>query len=225
MISLALQLNDLHQIAVEIEDATRGIKSLSNSGLSPDFEADQRDRLTRKLLEERARRESYVRQRLITFPPHHSKHYDKLDEFWNDGKYEESVFIMTSFPGSNPDKDVELTQVIDAVRGSVIKQGYKPRLASDKKYDEMLWYNVELYLIGCKRGVAIIEDTYRKELNPNVAMEWGWMRGMGKEVIFLLEKSFSSHRADWKGLITDEFDWNNPAVTVTSAIVANLKSR
>jgi hypothetical protein len=72
---------------------------------------------------------------------------------------------------------------------------------------------------------AIIEDTYRKELNPNVAMEWGWMRGMGKEVIFLLEKIFSSHRADWKGLITDEFDWNNPAVTVTSAIVANLKSR
>jgi hypothetical protein len=37
---------------------------------------------------------------------------------------------------------------------------------------EQLWDNVELYLLGCRRGIAIVEDKYLPELNPNVAMDW-----------------------------------------------------
>ena len=62
-------------------------------------------------------------------------------------------------------------------------------------------------MLGCHRGIAIVEDKYRKELNPNVAMEWGWMRGFRRPVLFLVEASFESARADWSGLISSEFTW------------------
>jgi hypothetical protein len=81
-----------------------------------------------------------------------------------------------------------------------------------------LWDNVELHLLGCSRGVAIVEDKYTKELNPNVAMEWGWMVGMGRRVLYLVEKSFKHARADWGGLIKEEFDWEKPADDIKQAV-------
>jgi nucleoside 2-deoxyribosyltransferase len=77
---------------------------------------------------------------------------------------------------------------------------------------------VELHLLGCRLGVAVVEDRYLPELNPNVAMEWGWMRAMGKPVLFLVEKSFTKFRADIGGLITAQFSWDDPEGTVEDAI-------
>ena len=46
-------------------------------------------------------------------------------------------------------------------------------------------------------GVNEFEDVYQPELNPNLAVEWGWMRGMGKRVLYLQEQGFQYRRADW----------------------------
>jgi hypothetical protein len=73
-------------------------------------------------------------------------------------------------------------------------------------------------LVGCQRGVAIIEDKYLPELNPNVAMEWGWMKGMGRDVLFLREEDFKHERADWKGLVDYTFTWADPAPGVNAAL-------
>jgi hypothetical protein len=83
---------------------------------------------------------------------------------------------MTKFPdaGKPAALNAELMAVIQAVCDAVAGRGYVARLASDTPYHNILWDNVELYLLGCKRGVAIVEDKYLPELNPNVAMEWGW---------------------------------------------------
>ncbi len=94
----------------------------------------------------------------------------------------------------------------------------------EEKYHELLWDNVELYLLGCSRGIAILEDQYKSELNPNVAMEWGWMRGMGKEVLCLVEKRFNHPRADWSGLIEDYFSWENPEETINPIVQNWLKT-
>jgi hypothetical protein len=37
-------------------------------------------------------------------------------------------------------------------------------------------------------------------------MEWGWMRGMGRDVLYLVEKDFKKQRADRGGLI-DQSKW------------------
>jgi|GEM_PF-957775 hypothetical protein len=132
--------------------------------------------------------------------------------------FENSVFVMTKFPGPGAPNSTELQAVIHSVKEAITECGCFPRIASEKDYHEWLWANVELYLLGCSSGIAIVEDRYRPELNPNVAMEWGWMRGMGRRVLFLREKSFHNDRADWSGLVTYDFDWMNPKLGVEAAI-------
>ena len=72
--------------------------------------------------------------------------------------------------------------------------------------------------MGCAMGIAIVEDKYRPEINPNVAMEWGWMRALGRRVLFLMEETFSHGRADWGGLRSLEFKWEAPKPRIRKAI-------
>jgi hypothetical protein len=109
--------------------------------------------------------------------------------------------------------------VLDATAASVRAGGFIPRVArGPRRYHSALWDNVELHLLGCRQGVAIVEDKHTDELNPNVSMEWGWMRGMGKSVLFLVEEHFSQNRADVEGLIRDGFRWDEPETTIRAAV-------
>jgi nucleoside 2-deoxyribosyltransferase len=158
-------------------------------------------------------------------PPQHERHRKKLEEFQRSTDSERSVFVMTKYPepGSHP-RDGELQRVIDVVATAVRARGFRPRLASEKEYYDNLWDNVELYLLGCGRGIAIVEDKYTPEMNPNVAMEWGWMRGAGKRVLFLVEENFQSLRADWHGLLRKTFNWSNPETTIPKHVKSWLQA-
>ena len=140
--------------------------------------------------------------------------------------YHKSVLIMTKFPDPKyPDpRDLQLQRVINAVACSLYNAGYCPRIAKSPHHD-WLWDNVELYLLGCGLGVAILEDKYKPELNPNVALEWGWMKGMCKPILFLEETDFGMSRADWSGLISDKFNWDNPEADVKSAVLKFIGAR
>ena len=121
--------------------------------------------------------------------------------------------------------DEKLKALLKTIKESVVDRGYIPRLASDKTFHPALWDNVELYLLGCERGIAVVEDCYKKEFNPNVAKEWGWMRAMGRNVLFLIEKKFSHLRADWGGLLSEEFEWSTPEAAIKTAIEKWLPKR
>jgi hypothetical protein len=58
-----------------------------------------------------------------------------------------------------------------------------------------------------------VESKFKPELNPNVAMEWGWMRAMRKPVLYLVEKD-AKPPADVAGLIKARFDWLNPKADI-----------
>lgn len=161
---------------------------------------------------------------LVAFPPHHLRHFPKMDDFYQVAPYEKSVFIMTKFPNGQTEKDQQLSRVIKATQDAVSAWGYKPRIASEKKYHPGLWDNVETYLFGCMRGIAIVESKHTHELNPNVTMEWGWMRGMGKDVLYLVEESFQLARADLSGLLQDPFQWDVPEPGIEKAVKAWLGS-
>ena len=96
--------------------------------------------------------------------------------------------------------------------------GYFARIASGAEFNALVWKNVELYLLGCAGGVAIVEDRYKKELNPNVAMEWGWMRAMGKPVLCLIEEQFRAMRADIEGFVSHPFKWDKPEEGIPGAV-------
>jgi hypothetical protein len=168
--------------------------------------------------------EKYIRnelESLLRVPPHMLRHSVILPKFHTDGPYEKSIFIMTKYPdagGTGPD-DKYLQKVIDVAENTIKACGYIPRIALKKPwYFPTLWDNVEMHLVGCSRGIAIVEDKYRPELNPNVALEWGCMRMMGKEVLYLREKTFSKDRADTMGFLSESFSWSEPEKEIPKAI-------
>lgn len=210
-------IEDLIAEGKNIEKARQNMLKTTRSPLLK----DERDRVYDAQIA--ANNEAKIRYlgELARFPPqHHERHRALLQEFFRGGTFEQSVFIMTKFPDEkNPGpRDLKLEAVIREVREAVTACGYVPRVASDVRYHPGLWDNVELYLLGCSRGIAIVENKYLPELNPNVAMEWGWMRGMGRSVLYLIESSFDQQRADWGGLIEDRFDWDDPRPAVRKAV-------
>jgi hypothetical protein len=189
--------------------------------LKSNLPQDQKDDLDRDAQRAIAKYTAYKLDALallLRYPPHHVGILTKLDEFLRDGAYDKSVFIMTKFPAAGKPADKDLARVIKSVCKAVTEAGFVPRIASQKIYHELLWQNVALYLLGCSRGIAIVESKHTEELNPNVAMEWGWMRAMGKRVLFLAEKSFDLRRADWAGLIEEQFQWEKPGPGIKPAV-------
>jgi hypothetical protein len=143
------------------------------------------------------------------------------------GSWDDFVFIMTKFPDPNDamPEGRQLQTIIKCVQDAVRARGYKPRIAWEKDYTRWLFGNVELFLFGCARGIAIVEDKYMPELNPNVAIEWGWMTGMGRDVLYLRERAFEHERADWSGLINYTFDWDDPEQGIELAVNKFLRER
>ena len=161
---------------------------------------------------------------IARYPPWHSRHDKKAQELLSKADYNPSVFVMTKFPEGVTDEDKKLGKIIEAVSNAVRDCEFVPHIASERQLHSILWDNVELYLVCCRLGIAIIEDRYKPELNPNVALESGWMRGMGKDVLYLMEKDFDHNRADWSGFLTYSFSWDDPEDDIKRHVKQWLKS-
>jgi hypothetical protein len=186
---------------------------------------EERRRLQQDIREYRKKQVAAL-EMLERYPQrHHLRHFEKLSQFHQGGNYDASVFIMTKFPEGAAAEATQLQKVIDALEQGIKARGYVPRIASGPGYHRWLFDNVELFLLGCSHGVAIVEDKYLPELNPNVALEWGWMTGMGRDVLFLREKTFKHDRADWSGLRNAEFEWAYPEAGITAALGNFLPQR
>lgn len=223
MLDLSQLMEALRVDIVKVAQLERDRIDLLNSAGHPALKDEQ----DRDLMNDIKRRRSRIARLLndfVAFPPFHVRHAPFLEAFGNQGGVDASVFIMTKFPDSTRPAltDPQLQNVVDVVRAAVAANGHVPRVASDQAYHAQLWDNVELHLLGCRQGIAIVEDKVLPELNPNVAMEWGWMRGLGRRVLYLVEKDFQKARADWSGLIESPFDWADPAPGIEAAVKAFL---
>lgn len=196
-----------------------------NSGLNAADKAEKVDKLDDQLAQVEKERIDVLHD-LVLFPPHHLQYGQLLQQFNQmlKGKpYERRVFIMTKYrDGANAQLDAQLQSVIDTVKDAVVARGYHPQLAAEIKLHPNLWENIECQLLACGRGIAIVEDRFNPKLNPNVAMEWGWMRAMQKPVLYLVEKSVEQVPADVAGLIKSRFDWDNPQASIPQLIAQDL---
>lgn len=158
-------------------------------------------------------------EELTQYPPHLSEFFANVESFQRIAPYDSSVFIMTAYPaGNNPEKDTELQQVIDALCDSLRESGLCPRLGKNGIHHDWIWGNTVVGMLGSRYGIAILEDRYRDELNPNVAMELGWMLALKRDVLVLKEKAFKHNRADWLGRIVAEFRWDKVQEDIPTAI-------
>jgi len=128
---------------------------------------------------------------------------------------------MTRFVSGN-----KLLEELDQELRSVLKSyGLDPVRADDKMYmrDRNLWNNVCVYMICCKYGIAILEDRVADEFNPNVALEYGFMRALNKPTLLLADVGFRNLRADIIGTLREHFDITDIKGTIKKPIEKWLK--
>jgi hypothetical protein len=73
------------------------LSDLLRAGSGIPLEDDLQDDLRREMDGYRKRLGGLLQQ-TIDFPPRHIRHFPLLAEFWADGSYEKSVFVMSKFP-------------------------------------------------------------------------------------------------------------------------------
>lgn len=150
--------------------------------------------------------------------------YSKLSEpirlFWEDAhrhsdQYDRNVFIMTRFEPGNE----HLEMIDDVIRQTLTSYNLHGHRADDRCYpsDRNLWDNVCVYMICCKYGIAVLENIIYDEFNPNVALEYGFMRALAKPTLLLKEARLKP-RADILGTLWETFDILNIKKTVSKAV-------
>ena len=117
--------------------------------------------------------------------------------------YDSNVLVMTRFALDEP-----LPQLDRELRKTLCRHGLKAHRADDKMYsiDAQLWSNLCIYMLCCKYGVAVLEDRIQNEFNPNVALEYGFMRALSKPTLLLKDVGFRNLRADVLGSLHQEFN-------------------
>jgi hypothetical protein len=88
--------------------------------------------------------------------------------------------------------------------GHILKDyGPNSLRANDKIYpgDRNPWKNVCIYMLCCRYGIAILGDREADELHANVALEYGFMRALNRQVLLLVGKGFSNVKADIIGTL------------------------
>lgn len=149
-------------------------------------------------------------------PPGYQRLADDCRRFFADHpEYARNVFLMTRF-----DESKHLKELDETTRAALRGRGLNPVRADDRVYasDRNLWDNVCVYMLCCSKGVAILEDRGRDEFNPNVALEYGFMRALNKPALLLVDRAFRNLRADVIGTLREEFDLLDIAATVPPAL-------
>jgi hypothetical protein len=206
----------------DIAKRRRERKDYLNSDLNAADKAEKLERIDAQINQLESDRMEALRD-LVAYPPDFLPYKQALASFWSQTPAHRSVFIMTKYPdGADPQLDQELQAVIDTVVAAVAARGYHPHLAIKKKLHANLWENVECHMLACARGIAIVEERFNRRLNPNVAMEWGWMRAMHRPVTYLVEKAVTVVPADVAGLIQSRFDWLNPQAEIPQLVAQDL---
>lgn len=143
-----------------------------------------------------------------------------------DFPFDKNVFVMMKFPNKSGGSatDLHLEEIWNTISLTLARSyGLRAHRADQKDYSQggWLWDNVCIYMESSKYGIAVLENLSGTEFNPNVAIEFGYMKGLGRTVLLLKEHSFNNIRADLIGRIWKEFsalDTSTIQKTVTSAI-------
>lgn len=124
-----------------------------------------------------------------------------------------NVFIMMRF-----ERTEQFTDVHNAIVAALAQHGLHGVRADDREYHPDLWSNVEVYMVGCQYGVAVFEDFERRDHNPNIAIELGYLRARGNRCLILKERTLPSVPTDIVGALYKDFDKFTIAETVAAQV-------
>ncbi len=114
---------------------------------------------------------------------------------------DQNVFVMMRFLTSQ-----QLDHVHAAIRDTLGARGFHAVRADDRDYTGELWSNIEVYMTCCRFGIAVFEDIERRDFNPNVSLELGYMLGRRKRCLILKEQRLPDLPADVVHRLYKPFD-------------------
>jgi len=181
-------------------------KWLDNEGLN--FRINLAGR--RRLAETRAVANKQPKEADVSqIPPWYSYLQSDVSRFNEDGPFEKSVFVMMKFP--DPRMTPEVIRMLEdahrIIREELDRYGLRARRADERTFapSRQVWDNLCIYMLGCKYGLALLEDRSGEELNPNLTLEFGFMRALGRDAILIKDRAFKHIRADIVGTIPKDF--------------------
>lgn len=137
-----------------------------------------------------------------------------LREFLNDHPDpDRNVFVMMRFLES-----AQLDEAHAAIKSTLARRGFHAMRADDRDYTGELWSNIEVYLTGCRYGIAIFEDIETRDFNPNVSLELGYMLGRRKRCLILKEQHLPDLPADVVHRLYKPFDMFNVEASVSREV-------
>lgn len=145
-----------------------------------------------------------------------------LDAFSIDHpKFDRNVFIAMRFRSTE-----QFAEIDTAVRDGLRAFGLDGHRADGRMYatDGDLWNNVCVYMMGCKYATCIFEEIDEREFNPNVAIEYGFLRAINRQILLLKEQRVPTMPTDMVGKMYRAFNGYKIAETI-SAEIANWAER
>ncbi len=156
-------------------------------------------------LEGRAEHKKHMADYLVI--PGYEHLMPAVRHFHQDTPYEKSVFVMMKFPDAqiNDLHRQLLNDIWRVISDTLGQRGLKARRADLATYYDQLWENVCVHMFGSKYGMAILEDHVASELNPNVTLEYGFMKALNRTVGLFRAEDFRHDRADLTGKLSKRF--------------------
>lgn len=114
----------------------------------------------------------------------------------------------------------DIWEVIETV---IARYGLHARRADKNQYYDQLWENVCVHMLGCRYGIAILEDRAAAELNPNVTLEYGFMKAINASVALFRDINFKHDRADLTGKLARQFTIDRKGVLEKATLAKALK--
>jgi hypothetical protein len=139
-----------------------------------------------------------------------------LDRFSSDHPdFEKNVLIVMRFRAKP--QFLEIHQVI---KSGLANYGLNGLRVDDKSYplNGDLWNNICVYMMGCKYAVCVFEEIDEREFNPNVPLEYGFMRAMNRQVLLLKDQRMPKLPSDMTGKLYRDFDTYNIDATISEQL-------
>ena len=103
-------------------------------------------------------------------------------------------------------ENTQLGSVAQAIRDAGHEAGINVVRADDKEYAPELWDNVAVYMHGCVAGIAVFEEINERQINPNIALECGFLMCQHKPVLLLKDKAMKDLPSDIIGRLYRPFN-------------------
>lgn len=114
---------------------------------------------------------------------------------------QKNVFVMMRFMKSD-----QMDGIYTAVKDTLAARGFHAVRADDRDYTGELWSNIEVYMTCSMYGVAVFEDIDKRDFNPNVSLELGYMLAKRRRCLILKEKRLPDLPADVVHRLYKPFD-------------------